>query len=785
LDQPRQWRTADEDLGAHTSEQQQPRRGDRPGRQGGLTVNEEHANNLGATGRLARWSARHAWRVVITWLVVAVAVTVSSSIIGGTFTTEIEFTYLEVESQRAKAALEDFRGPEPLLESVVVRSDSLTVDDPEFETFVGGLVTDLRSHPDDFAPESVTSFYESGVAEFVSADRNTTIVPVRLIGELDDSSERVELLESILEERSEGTSFVVLSGGFATVNEAFNRAAEEAFSTELQVLPIAFIILILVFGAIVASVLPMAMAAVALMLAFGFITLITNVWELNFFVANVTIMIGLAVGIDYALFIIERFREERFIGRDVTDSVAVAGDTATRAVVFSGVTVVIALLGMLLTPMSIFQSFGIGASLAVIFSVLLSLTMLPAVLRLLGDNVNRLSIPLFGRHRVEDHDRGFWAATARGVMARPWLSMTASVVLLVALTLPFFAIELGFTGPSAIPESFQARQAFDILDEEFNAGRASPTEGIVLVDDVTRSDVQTALDGLAADIETDPELTLLGPPEVSAEENVAVFSFAVPGESASDEAIDAFKRVRDDYVPANFDSVTGAEVLIGGQTPQSADFFEVVGIMTPLVIAFVLSLSFILLLLVFHSIVVPAKAIVMNLLSVGASYGVVVAIFQLGWFADELGMGTVEKIEAWLPLFLFTVLFGLSMDYHVFLLSRVREAFDSTHDNTASVAAGLRSTANIITGAAAIMVAVFGGFALGDVVMFQQMGVGLAVAVFLDATIVRTVLVPSTMQLLGNRNWYLPAWLAWIPDLRVERDPGMAQPAGAPAGGGD
>ena len=745
---------------------------------------DQHADNLGLTGRLGHWSARHAWRVIGFWLLAAVLITGAATAIGGTFTTEVEFTYLEVESQRAKTALEAFRGPEPLLESVVIQADLLTVDDPAFESFVEEPVAELRSHPDDFVTESVTSFYETGVDEFVSADRATTIVPVRLVGELDDSPERVQALETILEEHSAGTGFLVVSGGFATVNEAFNIAAEEAFSTELQVLPVAFIILILVFGAVVASILPMALAAVALTLAFGVITLVTNLWELNFFVANVTIMIGLAVGIDYALFIVERFREERFLGRDVMDAIAVAGDTAGRAVVFSGVTVVIALMGMLLTPMSIFQSFGIGASLAVIFSVLLSITMLPAVLRLLGDNVNRLRIPFFGRRSVDDPNSGFWAWAARSVMARPWVSMISSAAFLLLLTLPFFAIQLGFSGPSAIPESFQARQAFDILDEEFNAGRATPTEGIVLVDDITRSDVQTALSGVVADIVADSELALLGPPEISTTENVAVFSFAVPGENASDEAINAFKRVRDDYVPAHFDSVSGAEVLIGGQTPQSSDFFAVVGVMTPLVIAFVLSLSFILLLLVFRSLVVPVKAIIMNLLSVGAAYGVVVAIFQLGWFADELGMGTVDKIEAWLPLFLFTVLFGLSMDYHVFLLSRVREAFDSTHDNTASVATGLRSTANIITGAAAIMVAVFGGFALGDLVMFQQMGIGLAVAVFLDATIVRTVLVPSTMQLLGDRNWYLPSWLLWLPDLRVERAPESTS-TGVAAGSGD
>ena len=743
--------------------------------------------SLGWTGRVARWSAMHHWVVIGLWVAVTTVIMGPASAIGGTFTTEIEFTWLQIESQQAKKALEDFRGPEPLIETVVVRSDTLTVDDTAFEEFVAGVAEELRAHPDDFDTDSVTTFYESDLEQFVSADRSTTIIPVRLQGELDDSSEKVENLEAILEEQSDGSGFLAVAGGFATVNEAFNVAAEKDLGTEIKILPLAFLILILVFGAIVASVLPMGLAGIALMLAFGMITLITNVWELNFFVTNVTIMIGLAVGIDYALFIIERFREERFAGREVVDAIAIAGDTASRAVVFSGVTVVIALMGLLVTPMSIFQSFGIGASLAVIFSVALSLTMLPAVLSLLGDGVNRLAVPFFSRRGHVDPERGFWAGAAHAVMARPWISMFLSAGFLILLMLPFFAIQLGFSGPTSIPESYTARQAFDILDGEFSAGRTTPTEAIIKVDDdAVRADVQAALDGLVADIEADagvavPEIELLGVEDAIDESGVAIVSFAVPGENASDEAIDAFLRIRDDYAPARFDSVPGTEVLIGGQTPQASDFFDVVGIMTPLVIAFVLSLSFILLLLVFRSIVVPLKAIVMNLLSVGAAYGVVVAIFQLGWGADQLGMATVDKIEAWLPLFMFTILFGLSMDYHVFLLSRVREAFDSTHDNTRSVATGLRSTANIITGAAAIMVAVFGGFALGDLVMFQQMGIGLAVAVLLDATIVRTILVPSTMQLLGDRNWYLPTWLHWLPDLRVERSP---EAMGAPASGG-
>ena len=327
-----------------------------------------------------------------------------------------------------------------------------------------------------------------------------------------------------------------------------------------------------------------------------------------------------------------------------------------------------------------------------------------------------------------------------------------------------------------------------MLDEKFSAGAATPTDVLIRGDDVQRPDVQEAIEHLQIDIENDADLVLLGAPQFDPGGSWAIVSVAVPGESASDEAIDAFKQLKDRHVPHAFAGVIGVEILIGGDTPQASDFFDIIGIMTPAVMLFVLTFSFVLLLLVFRSLVVPIKAIIMNLLSVGAAYGVLVAIFQLGWGADQLGFDTVEKIEVWLPIFLFTILFGLSMDYHVFLLSRIRERFDETHDNRASVRYGLRSTANIITGAAAIMVVVFGGFALGDLVMFQQMGVGLAVAIFLDATLVRTLLVPSTMRLLGDTNWYLPSWLEWLPDLRVERaalapEP-LPGPAGSTAGGG-
>ena len=573
---------------------------------------------------------------------------------------------------------------------------------------------------------------------------------------------------------------------FGSVNEDFNNQAQKDLETETKVLPIAFIILIAVFGAVVAAIVPMLIAGISIASAFMAIALVAAIWPLSSFVYNVSLMIGLAVGIDYALFIVGRFREERANGHEKRAAIAVAGDTASRAVLFSGGAVVIGLAGMFVVPNTIFKSFAVGAITVVIFTVAVALTLLPAVLDLLGDNVNRLRVPFFSRQGGVDEDRGFWAGAARAVMARPWISVIGSVGLLIVLAVPFLQIRLGFTGVSSLPEFSGARQAFEVLEQEFVGGAASPTEIVVLASDVTSEGVQPGIDATVAALRAQPDLfTILGKPATSADGDLVIISFAVPGESASDAAFDAFKQVRDEIVPAAF-AGSGARVLIGGETPLNSDFVESLQLYTPIVFAFVLGLSFILLLLVFRSIVVPLKAIAMNLLSVGAAYGVLVAIFQLGWGANALGFGTVEKIEAWLPLFLFTILFGLSMDYHVFLLSRIRESYDRSGDNAASVALGLRTTANIITGAALIMVAVFLGFALGELVMFQQMGVGLAVAVFLDATVVRTVLVPAAMELLGDWNWYLPRWLEWLPDLRVEGSrPEAVATASAPAPAGD
>ena len=736
-------------------------------------------SRLGFTGRLSNWSARHRWLVIAAWFIAVVGVSAAAATAGGAYTTDISFTNAP-ESQIARELVQEFRGSDPLYEQVIVQSETLTVDDPAFQAFVTDLIADLRSHPEAVVADQSFTFYETGLEDLVSADRHITLLPVLLNADVDTAPDALLVLEEAVAAR-EGAGFEVLYGGFASFNHDFNRAAEEDLGSEFTIgLPIALIVLVLVFGTVVSALVPLGIAFTAIGIAFGVIQLINNVWQMSAFVPNVTLMIGLAVGIDYALLVIARFREQRRLGHDVMESIGIAGDTASRAVFFSGGTVVIALMGMFIVPTSIFQGFGVGASLVVILAVLASLTLLPALLAALGDNINRLRLPFMKQNGLDD-DTGFWAGAARFVMKHPLPMALGSAAFLIALTIPYFSIQLGASGASSLPEDFNSRRAFEILDREFLAGRAQPTEVVISATDVTAPAIQQAIGDFQVALAADPTYQIVNDVTISPDKDVAVVSVAVPGDGASDEAIAAMKRIRSEFVPAAFEGVD-AKVYVGGPTAGNSDFFDLVDDYTPIVFAFVLGFSFILLTMIFRSLVVPVKSIIMNLLSVGAAYGVIVAVFQRGWGADLLGFQTVDAIEAWLPLFMFTILFGLSMDYHIFLLSRIRERFDETADNAGSVAFGLRTTANIITGAAAIMVAVFGGFALGELVMFQQIGVGLAVAVFLDATIVRTILVPATMRLLGDVNWYMPSWLKWLPDLRVEREPGSALDAELAAG---
>jgi putative drug exporter of the RND superfamily len=725
--------------------------------------------SLLSPGGLARLSARHPWRIVSVWVVLLVLAVVAASELGDVLTTESTILSHPDSVKGADLLEQRLRGADPVTETVIVRSQAATVDDVAFQTQVERTATDLLGMTGIVA--AADTFYTSGNPGLVSADRHTTLILVTLVGSLDDAEGYVGAYrDTVAAHRSDG--FEVYSVGDISVGDEFNRIAESDLQTaEVIGLPIALVILVVVFGALVAAGVPIIVAIVAIVGSLGLAAVIGRGFELSFFVTNMITLIGLAVGIDYALFVVERYREERRRGLAKHDAIALAGDTASKAVLFSGITVMLALAGMLLIPTTIFRSLGTGAILAVVVAVTATLTLIPAMLALLGDTIDwprrRVNTPAAiarqATHDAETIHGGFWGRVTSTVMAHPVISVTLSLVVLLSASVAYANLETGQSGIESLPAS-DTKTAYTILAAEFYAGVLSPVE--IVVDDSTSDPaIAAGIEALVAAIGANPAF---GPAtvETNATGDLALVAAPLAGNANASSSYDAITWLREDAVPAAFDT-TGAEVYVSGETAFNVDFNAVIDRYTPIVIAFVLVLSFLLLMLAFRSIVVPLKAILMNLLSVSATYGLLVLFFQEGW-GSFLGFQQVPTIDAWVPLFLFCVLFGLSMDYHVFLLSRIREHFDATGDNRASVAVGLQSTAKIITGAALIMVAVFAGFAAGKLVTFQQMGFGLAVAVFLDATIVRMVLVPASMSLLGDRNWYFPRWLQWLPDLRVE-----------------
>jgi len=732
---------------------------------------------------LAAGSARRPWLVVGAW--VALLVTsffLIATLLSDALTTEIRLTN-DPESERADALLEAWRGEEHGTEVVSVRSETLTVDDAAFEAYVGQIFADIIA----VGPDKViggTTFYQSGDESLVSEGRNITILPFQMAGDELDADDNIgDVLKVIDRANEENEGFQVQIAGSASINHEFQEVAEKDLQTgEAFGIPIALGVLVLVFGALTAAIVPVILGILSIIIAVGLTAVFGQVFQFSFFVTNVITMMGLAVGIDYSLFIVSRYREERAKGLDKQAAIHATGATASRAVFFSGLTVVLALLGMLLIPSTIFRSLGAGAIIVVVVSMAVSLTLLPAILGILGDRINSLRVPFVGQaiERIDhEHAGGIWDRITRTVMRYPVISLLAAVGVMLALAIPYLDIKTGSAGVSTLPRDTDAYESYALLRDEFNFGLVSPTEIVLHDGDITRPEVQEAIGRLEERLAADP---MFGPAtfEASPDKSTGLLSVTINSDPMADGAVDAVRNLRDEVIPETFAGVD-AEVLVTGVTASNIDYYDTTADFTPVVFIFVLGLSFVLLTIVFRSLVVPLKAMLMNLLSVGASYGALVLVFQKGFLNEVFGFQQVDIIEAWVPLWTFSILFGLSMDYHVFLLSRIRERFNQTGDNTESVAYGVRSTAGIITGAALIMAAVFMGIALGDLVMFQQMGFGLAVAVLLDATIVRSVLVPAAMQLLGKANWYLPPVLRWLPEIRTEGPEGPRVSGGAEA----
>jgi RND superfamily putative drug exporter len=766
---------------------------------------------------LARASTRHPWRVILVWVLVVIALgTASQLFLKGALTNDIAFTN-SPESVRAQTLIEDkVTGKQTDTEYLIVHNPNMPVTDPAFEQYVRsvqqkviGLGPSVIAPPAPGQQASVVTVYDLQAAaasstdpqqraalqaqaeQLVAKDGNATIVPVPVV---DIEANTIDALRGVVSS-AQANGFQLLLAGQGTLQADSLKVAEEDLRKGESIgLGVALIVLVVVFGAILAALLPIGIAMVAIPVALGLVGLISKTTGVHFsvFTENIATMIGLAVGIDYSLFIVARYREERMKGFARDGAIGATGATASRAVLFSGMTVMFALLGMFILPTTIFRSMAAGAILVVLASIMATLTLLPALLRLLGDRINW---PRFTRRaRMEgDHDPqgGFWDRFTRVVMARPVVFMVGAIVVLGSLGLVYFTIEKGTTQSAAsLPDSVGSKQAFLTLERDFGLG--GQTQPIQIVVDAPASGAATrqVVAALQQGIAGIPALNAQTSLQPAKDGSLVVVNAIPAGDAFGQDTFQAVRDLRDQVVPAATRG-TDVQVLVGGQPAIFTDFLATTDSYTPVVFLFVLGMSFLLFMMVFRSIVVPIKAVIMNLLSVGAAYGAIVLVFQhqsnatlnaIHDFAlrvfNALGFPfkEVAVIEAWLPLMLFSILFGLSMDYHVFLISRIREEYDKTGDNDEAVAYGLRTTAGIITGAAIIMVVVFTAFAAGRLVPLQQMGFGLAVAVFLDATVVRSILVPSTMKLLGDRNWYLPSWLEWLPNLKVEgHEPDMVQ----------
>jgi RND superfamily putative drug exporter len=701
--------------------------------------------------------------------VLLLAIAANAHFLGSALTPEGRIT-TETDSIKGLNLLDDrFPDRDAVSELVVVVADGGDVQDPQVKQAVGALRAEIAQAE---AVRSVSDPYAADAVGLVSRNGAAVLIPV-VMDDIDAAEGAgtdplvgiVDVIDAVEAADAEDAVSATITGTWTVNNDFIEVSQYDLDKGEMQFgLPAALIVLLLVFGAVVAALVPLAMAIVSIVVALGIAAIVGQGLELSFFIVNVAVAMGLALGIDYSLFVVSRYREERHAGLDKLDAIAVSGATASKAVLFSGSAFVVALLGMLLVPDTVLRSLAFGAVLVGIVTVASALTLLPAILSILGDRIERLRIPFIPRqHGGESR---FWRRAVERVTRRPALTASITTAALILLALPVLTLQTGSAGLTSLPEDRVGQQGFAALETYFPAGARSNPAAVAVDGDGTSSEVSTSAERLRELTATD---SAFGASTVSTapDGDLLLVEIALAGDPAGNESRAAIERLRADYVPTAFEGVD-ASVYVTGVTAFDIDYTTLIDRWLPIVIAFVLTLSFLLLLLVFRSIVLPLKAVILNLLSVGAAYGLMVLVFQEGIGADLLGLQQIDQVEPWVPVFLFSVLFALSMDYHVFLLTRIRERYLAIGDTLDAVTHGVGATGRIITGAALIIVVVFVGFATGDLVGFQQMGFGVGVALLLDATVIRTILVPSSMVLLGRWNWYLPGWLEWLPKLHVE-----------------
>ena len=717
----------------------------------------------GIAEKVGHWSATHRKTAIFGWIAFVAIALVGGSTLGTKQLTNAEATV--GEAGVAAQVLSD-SGLAPAEESVLVQSESLTSEDPAFQAAIDDVSGSLRKTE---GVRAVQSPSDKGGG--LSDDGHAALVQFEIAGDPDTAADRLEPAQAAIEAAADrNPELRVEQFGFASAEEAINTVVEgDLRRAEVLSLPVTLLILLLAFGSLVAAGVPLLLGVSAVMATFGLIALPSQLLPVDEGVASVILLVGLAVGVDYSLFYMRRVREERRSGRSSAESLRVASATSGRAVLISGLTVIIAMAGMLFTGDGTFISMGIGTMLVVAVAMAASITVLPAVLAALGDRVEKGRIPFLWRYAEgrRERNQGVWKSMIDLVMKRPAVSFVLALGVMIALAAPALGMKTEIGGTEQLSRDIPIVQTYDRIDAAF-PGENIPAEIVIEADDVRSPAVEGGIQRLVSDsASTDG---IVGEPEVSFSDDSTVAAITVPiaGTGSDTDSKQALSSIREQLVPAAFDGVDGAEVSVGGQTAGTVDFNHRMHERLPLVFAFVLGLAFVLMLVTFRSIVIPLKAIALNLLSVGAAYGVLTLVFQHGLGSDLLGFETPGSVAAWLPLFLFVILFGLSMDYHVLILSRVREGVDRGLSTDDAVREGITSTASTVTSAAFVMVAVFSIFATLSLLDLKEMGVGLAVAILIDATIVRAVLLPASMRLLGKWNWYLPDSLEWLPRVRHE-----------------
>jgi uncharacterized membrane protein YdfJ with MMPL/SSD domain len=731
-----------------------------PGDSGAGAPEPQRSRNF--AHRVGTWSAHHWKTAVFGWLAFVVASVVLGNMV-------IAPKYLEAtdanvgETQKADKIIEAGfpKKSEEQGEMVLIQHPTLTADDPAFKAVIVQAVETLESYP---KVRKLNSPLEAGHSDLISDDRHSVMISFNPKGDYEEVITYIQTIEAGMNKVAKANPDFYVDELGASTNRELDVVFQGMIKTAGMIaIPIALVILLFVFGSVVAALVPLVLALTAVVATMSLVSLPSQFFPVDEQISEVILLIGLAVGIDYSLFYLKREREERAAGRSEGAALEAAAATSGRAVLISGITVIVAMGGMFLSGDKTFMSFSVGTMLVVLVAMIGSLTVLPALLSKLGDRVEKGRIPFLHRLQRKDGEGGrVWGAILDRVLKRPVISAVAATAVLVALALP--ALDIKTANPGIDDINIAEVEPIKKLIKAFPGGN-DPARVAIQAEDVRAEPIQAAIVELEKRAIASGEMKQPIEVEASRDNTVAIVDIPLIGGGTDEVSKNALATLRDELLPATIGGVDGVEYAVGGTTAADQDWADGMKKSIPLVFGFVLLFAFLILLVSFRSIVVAFKAIVLNLLSVAAAYGLLVAVFQWGWGESLLGFESNGGIAPWLPVFLFVILFGLSMDYHVFILSKVRELYDRGYSNDEAVAHGIKSTAGVVTGAATVMVVTFGVFASLPVIDFKEMGIGLAAAILIDATIVRAVLLPATMKLLGDKNWYLPKWLEWLPHL--------------------